>query len=114
LKSVEKITAAHNKQVQTYLRLTGCKLGYLLNFGEALMKNGITRCVNRPGRIKYDSPLHLSASTRCIVFHLSSRRAAGTQRRTIHYTNLFCFFFSAPLRLCARYYFLPNTSAKGL
>ena len=46
LKSVERVTAAHKKQVQTYLRLTGCKLGYLLNFGEALMKNGITRCVN--------------------------------------------------------------------
>jgi len=46
LKSVEKVTAAHKKQIQTYLRLTGCKLGYLLNFGEALMKNGISRCVN--------------------------------------------------------------------
>ena len=46
LKSVERVTAAHKKQVQTYLRLTGCKLGYLLNFGEALMKDGITRCVN--------------------------------------------------------------------
>jgi GxxExxY protein len=46
LKSVEHVTAAHRKQVQTYLRLTGCKLGYLLNFGEALMKDGITRCVN--------------------------------------------------------------------
>ena len=46
LKSVEHVSAAHKKQVQTYLRLTGCKLGYLLNFGEALMKNGITRCVN--------------------------------------------------------------------
>ena len=46
LKSVERVTAAHKKQVQTYLRLTGCKLGYLLNFGEALMKAGITRCVN--------------------------------------------------------------------
>jgi GxxExxY protein len=46
LKSVEKVTAAHKKQVQSYLRLTGCKLGYLLNFGEALMKDGITRCVN--------------------------------------------------------------------
>jgi GxxExxY protein len=46
LKSVEKVTAAHKKQVQTHLRLTGCKLGYLLNFGEALMKSGITRCVN--------------------------------------------------------------------
>jgi len=46
LKSVERVTAAHKKQVQTYLRLTGCKLGYLLNFGESLMKSGITRCVN--------------------------------------------------------------------
>lgn len=46
LKSVERVAAAHKKQVQTYLRLTGLKLGYLLNFGEALMKNGITRCVN--------------------------------------------------------------------
>jgi len=46
LKSVEKVTAAHKKQVQTYLRLTGRKLGYLLNFGESLMKYGITRCVN--------------------------------------------------------------------
>jgi len=46
LKSVEHVTLAHKKQIQTYLRLTGCKLGYLLNFGEALMKNGITRAVN--------------------------------------------------------------------
>jgi GxxExxY protein len=46
LKSVERVTPAHKKQVQTYLRLTGRKLGYLLNFGDALMKSGITRCVN--------------------------------------------------------------------
>ncbi len=46
LKSIERITTAHKKQVQTYLRLTGYKLGYLLNFGESLMKAGIVRCVN--------------------------------------------------------------------
>lgn len=46
LKSVERVSAAHKKQVQTYLRPTGCKLGYLLNFGEVVMKAGITRCVN--------------------------------------------------------------------
>lgn len=46
LKSVERISPAHRKQVQTYLRLTGIKLGYLLNFGEAVLKDGITRCVN--------------------------------------------------------------------
>jgi GxxExxY protein len=46
LKSVEQVSEAHKKQVQTYLRLTGCKLGFLLNFGEALLKRGITRVVN--------------------------------------------------------------------
>jgi GxxExxY protein len=46
LKSVERVSEAHKKQVQTYLRLAGCKLGFLLNFGEALMKRGITRVVN--------------------------------------------------------------------
>lgn len=46
LKSVEQVTNAHRKQVQTYLRLTGLKLGYLMNFGAALMKEGIVRAVN--------------------------------------------------------------------
>jgi len=46
LKSVETVTLAHRKQVQTYLNLIGYRLGYLLNFGAALMKQGIIRCVN--------------------------------------------------------------------
>ena len=46
LKSVERVSETHKKQVQTYLRLKSCKLGFLLNFGEALMKRGITRVVN--------------------------------------------------------------------
>ena len=46
LKSVEKIHKAHPKQVLTYLKLTGMKLGFLLNFGEALMKDGIHRIIN--------------------------------------------------------------------
>jgi len=46
LKSLEVINKAHRKQLQTYLRLTGLKLGYLLNFGAALMKDGIVRAVN--------------------------------------------------------------------
>ena len=46
LKSVEIVNDAHKKQVLTYLKLTGCKLGYLLNFGESLMKDGITRMIN--------------------------------------------------------------------
>ena len=46
LKSVESVNKAHNKQVLTYLRLTGHKLGYLLNLGEAFMKDGISRIIN--------------------------------------------------------------------
>lgn len=46
LKSVEKFNNAHKKQVMTYLKLTNKKLGYLLNFGEALMKDGISRVLN--------------------------------------------------------------------
>jgi len=49
LKSVEHVTNAHKKQLLTYLRLTGMKVGYLLNFGEALMKDGTTRIIH--GRI---------------------------------------------------------------
>ena len=46
LKSVEKISNAHRKQIQSYLKLADKRLGYLLNFGQALMKDGIVRAVN--------------------------------------------------------------------
>ena len=46
LKSVETVHPAHKKQLLTYLRLTNLKLGYLLNFGAALMKDGITRTIH--------------------------------------------------------------------
>lgn len=46
LKSIVAITPVHRKQLQTYLRLSGKKLGFLLNFGEAVMKAGIVRAVN--------------------------------------------------------------------
>jgi len=61
LKSVERVTPAHKKQLLTYLRLTGLKLGYLLNFGEALMRDGITRTIN--GSLD-PTPLRLRASVR--------------------------------------------------
>ena len=44
--AVSIYSKAHKKQLLTYLRLTNCKLGYLLNFGEALMKDGISRIIN--------------------------------------------------------------------
>mgnify|MGYP001826585136 CR=1 FL=1 len=47
LKCVEKLNNAHKKQLLTYMRLTGIRLGFLLNFSEILMKNGIVRTVNR-------------------------------------------------------------------
>jgi GxxExxY protein len=47
LKCVERLNNAHKKQLLTYLRLAGMKLGFLLNFSEELMKHGITRSVNR-------------------------------------------------------------------
>lgn len=46
LKSLEKVHPVHKKQLLTYLKLTNLKLGYLLNFGDELMKNGITRIIN--------------------------------------------------------------------
>ncbi|MCG6860969.1 MAG: GxxExxY protein, partial [Chromatiaceae bacterium] len=46
LKSVELVTKTHKKQLLTYLRLSDRKLGYLLNFGEALMRDGISRIIN--------------------------------------------------------------------
>lgn len=47
IKSVEEIHSVHPKQVLTYLKLTGLKLGLLINFNSPLMKSGITRIVNK-------------------------------------------------------------------
>lgn len=46
LKSVEAIAPVHPKQLLTYLKITGLKLGLLINFNEKLIKSGITRIVN--------------------------------------------------------------------
>ena len=46
LKSVEALLPVHYKQLLTYLKLTNLKLGLLINFNEALIKNGIKRVVN--------------------------------------------------------------------
>ena len=46
LKSVETIHPVHKKQLLTYLRLADRRLGLLINFGEALIKDGITRIAN--------------------------------------------------------------------
>lgn len=46
LKSVESVARVHKKQLLTYLRLTGKKLGLLINFGEEYIRDGISRVVN--------------------------------------------------------------------
>ncbi|MBD2440324.1 GxxExxY protein [Nostoc sp. FACHB-110] len=46
IKSLETLHPVHKKQLLTYLRLTNKRLGLLINFGEELIKNGITRLVN--------------------------------------------------------------------
>ena len=46
LKSVAALSAVHSKQVLTQLRLSGLKLGLLINFGETHLKNGIKRIIN--------------------------------------------------------------------
>ncbi len=46
IKSIEAVADVHYKQVLTYLKLADLKLGLLLNFNEALLKDGIKRIVN--------------------------------------------------------------------
>ena len=46
IKSVERLNAAHAKQLLTYLRLTGQSVGLLINFGGATLKEGVRRIVN--------------------------------------------------------------------
>ena len=46
LKSIEEVSKAHKKKLLTYLRLSDKRLGLLINFGAALIKNGIFRIVN--------------------------------------------------------------------
>jgi GxxExxY protein len=49
LKSVEELHPVHKKQLLTYLRLAHKRLGFLINFGAELIKQGITRIVNGAG-----------------------------------------------------------------
>ncbi len=46
IKAVEMLNDVHFAQLLTYLKLTNCKLGLLMNFNVSLIKNGIRRVVN--------------------------------------------------------------------
>ena len=58
LKSVEALLPVHAKQLLTQLRLSGLKLGLLINFGEAHLKNGIKRAIN--GQLDAEDPPEFS------------------------------------------------------
>ena len=47
IKSIETLAPVHKKQLETYLRLMDLRLGLLINFNVALIKDGIHRVVNR-------------------------------------------------------------------
>ncbi len=47
LKSVDQVKPVFAKQLLTYLRLTGLKLGFLINFGAVRLKEGIERISNK-------------------------------------------------------------------
>ena len=46
IKSIEVVAPVHKKQLLTYLRLAKVRVGLLINFNEALLKDGITRIIN--------------------------------------------------------------------
>lgn len=46
LKSVEELSNLHIAQVLTYLKLSNCKLGLLINFNSVLFKDGVRRVIN--------------------------------------------------------------------
>ena len=52
LKSVEALARVHKKQVLTYLKLSGLKLGLLINFGAELLKGNVERLVNELEEIR--------------------------------------------------------------
>ena len=58
LKSVEALLPVHAKQLLTQLRLSDLKLGLLINFGAAHLKNGIKRVIN--GHLDTENPLEFS------------------------------------------------------
>lgn len=43
IKSIDRLSGFHDAQILTYMKLSGCELGLLLNFNVALMKDGIKR-----------------------------------------------------------------------
>ncbi|WP_428151023.1 GxxExxY protein [Brevundimonas sp.] len=45
VKAIDALASIHTAQVLTYLRFSGVRLGYLVNFNSVLLKNGLRRLV---------------------------------------------------------------------
>ncbi len=58
VKAVETLAPVHGAQLLSYLRLSGCRVGLLLNFNVVRLKDGIQRVAN-----DFPDPLHLSATS---------------------------------------------------
>ena len=67
LKSVELVKAVHKKQLLTYLRLSDKPLGLLINFNESLLKDGITRIVNKKRTMPLAEPQSTQRGTTVLV-----------------------------------------------
>ena len=81
IKSVEVLAPVHKKQLLTYLRLADKRLGLLINFNAALIKDGITRIVNG---LQEESLAKRRASLRLVSEGTNSRR------------NVLCFQCGSP------------------
>jgi GxxExxY protein len=71
VKALHAIAPVHRRQLMTYLTLTGCALGLLLNFGDETMKAGVHRVVN-----------NFPEGTRGDLQARRSRAAAARRRRS--------------------------------
>ena len=45
LKTMDELTSSHEAQLLTYLRITGCKVGLLINYNTPVLKDGINRLI---------------------------------------------------------------------
>jgi GxxExxY protein len=54
--SVEALAPIHQAQLLSYLKLSGCKLGLVINFNVTLLKNGIVRLAHNLDEAQSDSP----------------------------------------------------------
>ena len=68
IKAVDQIAPTHEAQLISYLRLSGCRVGLLMNFNVARLKDGIQRMVN-----DFPEPLRLSATSAVESFSKEER-----------------------------------------